>query len=126
MPRSDTKTAMQDIDGCVRGNHVYKKLWEVTVGEELECKREPSNLMDRYAIAVDREGNIVRKQASMEKCPLLVLRLSAVVEVWIVQCKVNGAIQWIFLKEGWKYHAGSNQWSSTQGSEDVMSSNAVC
>ena len=39
--------------------HVYKKLWEVAVGEELECKREPSNLMDRYAIAVVREGNVI-------------------------------------------------------------------
>ena len=37
---------------------MYKKSWEVTVGEELECKREPSNLMDRYAVAVVREGKV--------------------------------------------------------------------
>ena len=28
---------------CIRGNHVYKEVWEVAVGELLECERDPEN-----------------------------------------------------------------------------------
>lgn len=57
MPRSDMKTAR--IDCCGRGYHVYKNLWEGAVGEELECKRVSSNLLDQYVVAVVKEGNVV-------------------------------------------------------------------
>ena len=33
-------------------------IWEAAVGEELDCKREPSNNVDRYAVAVVK-GDIV-------------------------------------------------------------------
>ena len=36
----------------VRGYHVYKDTLEAAIGEELECVREPSNAVDRYAVAV--------------------------------------------------------------------------
>ena len=36
----------------IRGYHVYKKVWAVTVGEALVCKREPKLSSDRYAVAV--------------------------------------------------------------------------
>ena len=41
----------------IRGYHVYKEIWEAAIGEELDCRREPSNAsaIDRYAIA--DEGN---------------------------------------------------------------------
>ena len=38
---------------CVRGFHVYRAVWDAAVGEELECKRERGNRVDRYAVAVD-------------------------------------------------------------------------
>ena len=28
---------------CVRGYHVYKNIWDASIGEELACQREPSN-----------------------------------------------------------------------------------
>ena len=31
---------------CIRGYHVYKKVWAVTVGEVLVCEREPKNRSD--------------------------------------------------------------------------------
>ena len=37
---------------CVRGYHVYNAVWEAAVGDELECRRETSNRVDRYAVAV--------------------------------------------------------------------------
>lgn len=37
---------------CVRGYHVYQAVWDAAVGEVLVCKREPTNAVDRYAVAV--------------------------------------------------------------------------
>ena len=31
---------------------LYWDLWEAALGDELQCKREPSNLKDRYAVDV--------------------------------------------------------------------------
>ena len=28
------------VEGCFRGHHVYKNLWEASLGEELRSKRE--------------------------------------------------------------------------------------
>ena len=47
-------------DGCcfsiksmIRGYHEYKYIWtDPTLGEELECKREPGNPHDTHAVAV--------------------------------------------------------------------------
>ena len=37
---------------CVRGYHVYQRIWTAAVGEVLHCEREPTNSRDRYAVAV--------------------------------------------------------------------------
>ena len=44
---------------CFHGYHVYKTVWEATVGEVLVCEREPKNSSDRYAVAVKNEGTII-------------------------------------------------------------------
>ena len=44
---------------CVRGYHAYQDICETEIKEELECRREPSNLKDYYAIAVIGEEVIV-------------------------------------------------------------------
>ena len=43
----------------VRGYNVYKKIWEFSIGEELDCRREPSNIVDQYAVAVVKSGIVV-------------------------------------------------------------------
>ncbi len=35
---------------CVRGYHIYKDIWEASVGEELPCKRENGNHADPFAV----------------------------------------------------------------------------
>ena len=35
---------------CVRGYHVYQRIWTAAVGEVLHCEREPTNSRDRYAV----------------------------------------------------------------------------
>ena len=39
--------------------HVYEKIWEFAIGEKLDCQREPSNLVDQYAVAVVKRGMVV-------------------------------------------------------------------
>ena len=41
---------------CIRGYHVYKEIWDATIGEELACERDPHNVEDRYAVAVKKDG----------------------------------------------------------------------
>ena len=41
------------IESMIRGYHEYKSIWtDPTLGEELECKREPGNPHDTHAVAV--------------------------------------------------------------------------
>ena len=42
---------------CIRGYHVYKKVWVTTVGGI--GVREFKNSSDRYAVAVKNEGTII-------------------------------------------------------------------
>ena len=44
---------------CVRGYHVYHKVWDAVIGQMLECERETHNEKDRYAVAVMQEGRVV-------------------------------------------------------------------
>ena len=39
---------------------VYKNIWEVAVGETLSCVRELRNARDQYAVAVEKNGTVVR------------------------------------------------------------------
>ena len=48
-----------DVSSFVMGYHDYKDVWTPYVGENLECCREPSNVMDKYAVAVLVKGEIV-------------------------------------------------------------------
>ena len=44
------------IESCVRGHHIYKTIWSPSPGEELDCRREPTNTEDPYAVAVVRRS----------------------------------------------------------------------
>ena len=44
---------------CVRGYHVYREIWEAAVGQVLICEREPRNVKDRYAVAVQKDGTVI-------------------------------------------------------------------
>ena len=44
---------------CVRGYYVYVHIWEAGVGEVLDCRHEPENANDRYAMAVVKSDTIV-------------------------------------------------------------------
>ena len=50
-----------DLEYCVRDYHVHKDshTWEAAMGEKIESVREQSNAVDRYAVAVLKDGTIV-------------------------------------------------------------------
>ena len=48
-----------EFESVVRGHHVYKDVWNPTVGEELEACREPENAHDRHAVTLKKAGEII-------------------------------------------------------------------
>ena len=48
-----------EVDSCVRGHHIYNRIWTPTLGEELQCVTEDSNDKDPYAVAVMKRDDIV-------------------------------------------------------------------
>lgn len=73
-------------DLCIRGYHVYQQIWSAAVGEVLSCCREPTNLRDRYAVAVEKDdiiiGHLPRKVSRV--CSIFMRRGGSIV------CVVSG------------------------------------
>ena len=38
---------------------MYKDIWAAAIGEELVCGREPTNMADRYAGAILKQGTVI-------------------------------------------------------------------
>ncbi len=72
------------IESCVRGYHVYKDIWDASVGESLPCQRERGNRADPYAVAIIKGGvtvgHVPRKISSV--CSLF-LRRNGVINICI-------------------------------------------
>ena len=48
-----------DVDLFVKGYHEYKSICTPEIGEVLSVEREPGNLVDKYAVCVKKENEIV-------------------------------------------------------------------
>jgi len=48
-----------EIQSCVRGYHIYQAFWSSSVGEMLNCAREPRNREDLYAVDTRKAGDVV-------------------------------------------------------------------
>lgn len=44
------------VHSKIRGYHVYKDLWEASIGEKLTCQKELNNVHDPYCVGVIRRG----------------------------------------------------------------------
>ena len=64
---------------CIRGYHVYRRIWSVTIGEKLVCKRTFSNVVDRYLVGILKDdvvvGYLSKKIAKMCSLFLVVVAL---------------------------------------------------
>ena len=47
------------LESYVRGYHIYQKLWEAVIEEELQCQRQHDNPIDIYTVAVRRGRTVV-------------------------------------------------------------------
>ena len=47
------------VESMVRGYHVYKDIWAASIREHLLCRRETTNLADRFSVAVMKDETIV-------------------------------------------------------------------
>ena len=61
------------IESTVRVHHVYKTHWSPSIGEELCCEVEEDNTFDRYAVAVTKDGRVVRPRTMRADKNLLLL-----------------------------------------------------
>ena len=77
-------------DSVVRGYHVYKDVWEASLGELLNCERETGNSFDPFAVCVrkhdDIVGHVPRKISAI--CSLFLRRGRR------IQCEVTGTRQY--------------------------------
>ena len=49
------------FDSYVRDYHAYKNIWETLLGECLKCVKEPSNDVDKHAIAVVCINSLIKE-----------------------------------------------------------------
>ena len=47
------------LESIIQGYHVYKEVWEASIGQILPCRREAGNIHDPYAVAVVEQGVFV-------------------------------------------------------------------
>ena len=45
-----------EVEAFVMGHHVYKQTWTPFVGEKLDAAMQPSNIKDKYAVAIFQGG----------------------------------------------------------------------
>ena len=74
-------------ESCIHGHHIYKEIWNPCLGEDLQCERDPHNVVDRYSVAVKKGGVVVghlpRKVSRL--CSLFLRRGGT------IDCMVTGA-----------------------------------
>ena len=74
------------FSSCVRGYHVYKDVWNPSVGETVNCEREGRNPEYPYAVALRKDGIIVGHVPRTISCVCtLFLRRGGA-----IQCTVTG------------------------------------
>ena len=49
------------FDSYVRGYHAYMNIWEPLLGECLKCVKEPTNEVDKHAVAVFRINSLTKE-----------------------------------------------------------------
>ena len=50
------RDALFTMESAIRGYHIYKDIWNSTVGEQLDHHREADNIYNMYAVSVIKPG----------------------------------------------------------------------
>ena len=79
-----------EVSSFVMGYHEYCKTWAPFLGQVLQCRMEPDNAVDKYAVAVTKKDRVVghlmkRKSGKFAKTVFFFLRTdeinSAIVKI---------------------------------------------
>ena len=54
-----TESMEFSTDTVIRGHHIYKEIWVPVIGECVQCKIEPGNDHNLYAVAMRKHDRIV-------------------------------------------------------------------
>ena len=54
-----TLITIMDLETFIREHHIYKNIWTPQLDELLEVSTEPDNSVDKFAVAVKKNQNIV-------------------------------------------------------------------
>ena len=68
-PAANPDLAVAEFNSFIRGYHVYSQIWNPVVGELLILKREPNNIVDLSAVAVNKEQEIVGFKGRLQRKP---------------------------------------------------------
>lgn len=52
-------TSTFTFTSCIHGYHIYKDVWDPSVGETVNCERESGNSADRYAVALRKADGVI-------------------------------------------------------------------
>ena len=79
-----------EVEAVVRGYHVYKQIWNPSIGEELFCAREPTNPRDPFVVAV------VKSNQTVGHVPL---KISSLCSIFLrhggtIMCRITGRRQY--------------------------------
>ena len=63
-----TSIKSMDLETFIKGHHIYQNIWTSQLDELLEVSTEPDNPVDKFAVAVKKNQNIVGhlKKANLE------------------------------------------------------------
>ena len=53
--------ARHEYDSFARGYHMYMDIWNPLIGMILKCKREPTNEVDKHAVAIMRSNSLAKE-----------------------------------------------------------------
>ena len=59
------------FESVIRGFHVYQKVWEPQLNEELHCLLEPANEYDKNAVAIVRDDCRAHTAGELESVCIL-------------------------------------------------------
>ena len=67
-PQTSEDTVSFNLDSFIKGYHVYQEVWSPELHEMLSAVQEPRNIVDKYAVSVQRDGEVVGHLMKGKSC----------------------------------------------------------
>ena len=58
-PQTSEDTVSFNLDSFIKGYHVYQEVWSPELHKMLSAVPEPRNIVDKYAVSVQRDDEVV-------------------------------------------------------------------